>query len=449
MRQLSIKLRVTIWYTLLVAMIALLAFVALRWSAERMTRSYYLDALAATAQLARDDIRVEDGELEIDRNLDELPEVRVALFDLEGNLLYGKLRFDLPFAQGEMRQAQERSGGHWYVQDTLLTFDDAQSVWLRCYISSDAATHMNAMRVELLAVILPALVLLAGAGGYLIARRAFRPVARIAATAEGIADGKDLKKRIALRGAHDELFRIAQVFDAMLDRLQRSFERERRFTSDVSHELRTPVAAILAQTDFALSEHACDADRVEALRDVRQRAGQMSELIGKLLALARMDAGQTRVERERIDLRDVAEIVTQQVQDEAARRGMRVVCEADAPVQTLCDQTMILQALLNLAGNAVRYGREGGLVRIQARQDENSARLCVVDDGPGIDAQHLSHLFDRFYQIDPSRSGGGFGLGLPLVRQIAELHGGRVEVHSEPGVGSAFAIILPLGEEKI
>ena len=283
--------------------------------------------------------------------------------------------------------------------------------------------------------LLPALVVVAGVGGYFIARRAFRPVTRIARTAESIIDGKDLQKRIGLQGARDELYRLSKVFDDMLDRLERSFERERRFTSDASHELRTPVAAILAQADFALSDIANEEDREEALRDIRLRAGQMSTLIGRLLALTRMDAGQTRMELERIDLADIAEVAAMQVEEGAAARGMTVECAVDGPVWAMCDQTMLTQALLNLAENAVKYGREGGHIRIAARAEGETARLIVEDDGPGIEPDALPHIFERFYQGDRSRNAGGAGLGLSLVQLIAKLHGGSVEGRKRAGRG--------------
>ena len=275
-----------------------------------------------------------------------------------------------------------------------------------------------------------------------------RPVTRIARTAESIIDGKDLQKRIGLQGARDELYRLSKVFDDMLDRLEHSFERERRFTSDASHELRTPVAAILAQADFALSDIANEEDREEALRDIRLRAGQMSTLIGRLLALTRMDAGQTRMEMERMDLADIAEVAAMQVEEGAAARGMTVECAVDGPVWAMCDQTMLTQALLNLAENAVKYGREGGHIRIAARAEGETARLIVEDDGPGIEPDALPHIFERFYQGDRSRNAGGAGLGLSLVQLIAKLHGGSVEAESAPGVGSRFTMILPLAQEE-
>ena len=391
MKRLSIKARVTFWYTLLVALIALLAAGALFWSAQRMMDNYYEEALVGTTQLALNDVRMEDGQLEIDRNLDDLPSVRVSLYTQAGDLIYGKWRFDLPFEENAIRPATERSGERWYVLDTRMSFPDAEDIWLRCYISADAAANLSDMSATLLMALLPALVVVAGVGGYFIARRAFRPVTRIARTAESIIDGKDLQKRIGLQGARDELYRLSKVFDDMLDRLEHSFERERRFTSDASHELRTPVAAILAQADFALSDIANEEDRAEALRDIRLRAGQMSTLIGRLLALTRMDAGQTRMELDRVDLADIAEVVAMQVEEGAAARGMTVECALDGPVWAMCDQTMLTQALLNLAERAdalligCGLGRSYTVAEIVTTLIEK-APCQIVLDADGINA---------------------------------------------------------------
>ena len=173
-----------------------------------------------------------------------------------------------------------------------------------------------------------------------------------------------------------------------------------------------------------------------------------STLIGRLLALTRMDAGQTRTELDRVDLADIAEVAAMQMEESAAARGMTVECAVDGPVWAMCDQTMLTQALLNLAENAVKYGREGGHIRIAARAKGESARLVVEDDGPGIEPDALPHIFERFYQGDRSRSAGGAGLGLSLVQLIAKLHGGSVKAESAPGVGSRFTIALPLAQEE-
>lgn len=441
MRRLSIKARVTLLCTLLAATIAVTAMAWMLLGEARMLKNYYLDTMISTAQLARDEIRYEDGELDIDRNLDDLPGVGIAVFSQDGDLVYGRARFEIDFENGEMRS---RDG--WMVYDEKLVFDDGPELWLRCYISADMQFSVRGGQQNLILMILPAMVLLGGLGGYLIARRAFRPVSRIVKTAESIAGGEDLKKRIGFKGTRDELYAIASTFDEMFARLDEAFERERRFTSDASHELRTPVAGILAQSEFALGDGAADEDRKEALTEIHRRAGDMSLLIGKLLMLSRMDAKRIAPALEDVDLGMTAEIAAAEIEEAARKKGMRVSVDGEASVRA--DQTMTVQAVMNLAENAVRYGREGGWVRIEVRQDGSGAQVSVADDGPGIPADKLPHIFERFYQADPSHRGEGSGLGLSLVERIMSLHGGRVEVQSRPGEGSRFTLIFPKEGEK-
>lgn len=450
MKRLTIKMRVTILCTLLAAAAAAVALIVILTTEQRMLTNYYRDSLVSTAQLAMDDIRYEDGDLDIDRNLDDLPNVRIALFTQDGDLIYGRRPFEKTFTHSKISGMHGSSGAtKWMVYDTLLAFEEGESVWLRCYMSTDATESIHGTRTPLILIFFPILVLLAALGGFGIARRAFRPVLQIVSTAEGIADGADLKKRIALSGAQDEIYQIARVFDDMLDRLDHAFERECRFTSDASHELRTPVAAILAQSEFALSEAANAQDREEALAEIRDRAQYMADLTQRLMALARMDANPMPLIPESVDLAMMAEMAAQSLEESAAEKGIHLSVDAKEPVIISGDQTMLLQAVLNLTENAIRYGREGGHVSLCAKQSAHEAMLSVEDDGIGISEVDLAHIFDRFYQADTSRHGAGAGLGLSLVERIVHLHGGHIEIQSQHHVGSRFIITLPKGEHHL
>lgn len=446
MRRISIKTRVVIWCILLVAITGAISLMIFSMGEKQMSLRYFEDTLSNAAQMAADDIQYIRGALEIDRNLDDLPNVRVVVYSLNGELIYGQERFELSFEDAAFRQAIGRTGVRWYVLDKRLDFGENPGLWLRLFISMESTENLYSHRWDLMTLSLPALLLLAAAGGYLISRNAFKPVARIAHTAESIFDGKDLKKRIGLKGSRDEIYRLASVFDDMLTRLDEAFERERRFTSDASHELRTPVAGILAQSDFALSPSADDEDRRAALLEIHRRAGDMSILIGRLLALTRMDAGHTPLRPEKVNLTMALEIAALELEDEAARKGMVILCKTDEPIEALCDQAMITQAILNMVSNAVRYGQRpdgGGTVLLNAWMDGDCACVSIRDDGPGIPEDDLPHIFERFYQADASRHQEGTGLGLALVRQIAHLHGGEVTAASIPGEGAEFILRFP------
>lgn len=444
LRHLTIKARITLLCTLLAAAVAALALAVVLYNEQRVTDGYFRDTLASTAQLAQDEVECKNGRLEIDRNLDDLPNVRVSLYNLDGDLLYGQRRVDAAFVLGEVRELRGTDGVQWMTQDSLMQVDGYGEIYLRCCMSGDALLSVQGIRRELLMVLFPVLILLAGLGGWLIARRAFAPLVRINRTAEGIADGSDLKKRIALQGARDEIYRTAEVFDDMLDRLDAAFERERRFTSDASHELRTPVAAIMAQSEFALSDAADEADRQEALREIQRRSSHMTALIQRLLALSRLDARQGLETNERIDMSLLAEVAAEALAESAARKQMTITAEVCCHAEVLGDETMLTQAVLNLAENAVRYGNFGGRVCIEVKRAGEECLLRVIDNGPGIAPEHQRKIFDRFYQASPDRSDRGFGLGLSLVKRIVELHGGRLSLESAPGQGSCFEIAIKM-----
>lgn len=437
MRAISIRLKVTIWYTLLVTLLAALAILTVAVLRYKVSVGYYRQTLENTASLSLDDIYYDDGDIVIDRNLDEMANVRVAIYDMSGNLIYGKTRFDAEFDAAEIRRITDRTGIRWYVKDAFVAPEGGEPVWLRLYIASDASDTVNVQGMQLILVLAPAIVLMAAAGGWLITKAAFRPVVHIAHTTESIMDGRDLKKRVALPEARDEIYSLASVIDTMLERLEASFERERRFTSDAAHELRTPIAAILAQSQSAQETDGGELRR--AMEDIRGRAQAMSALVGELLALTRMDAGRAPLNLEMINVADVCAAVAE-ISGSRARVKGRGACDI------MCDQSMITRAVMNLVENAVRYAGEDANIEIDVEGDGAGVIIRVRDDGPGISEWDMEHIFERFYQGDRARSGRGSGLGLAMVRQIALLHGG--DVSAENDGGAVFTIKLPRREEK-
>lgn len=299
------------------------------------------------------------------------------------------------------------------------------------------------MRLAL--ILLPFFVLLVALGGYSITRRTLGPLQDVTDTAQRISQGSDLTQRIRMGPGEDEVHRLAHTFDRMMDKLQSAFESEKQFTSDVSHELRTPVSVILSQCEFALSEDAEEAERRSALQVVAAQARKMSTLIAQLLTLARTDSGRQSLHMEPLNLSELAEIICEEQADAAAARNIALHAEIAPNVLLRADETMMMRLFMNLVQNAISYGREGGNIWVTLRDAEGAVEGCVRDDGIGIAAEHLSKIWNRFYQVDPSRtaSRSGAGLGLPMVRWIVEAHGGTISVDSAPGKGSAFAFTFP------
>ena len=291
-------------------------------------------------------------------------------------------------------------------------------------------------------LLLPLAVIVSGLGAYLLARSTFRPIDRMIRTVGEISEGRDLSRRIGLPPGRDEISRLGQAFDNMFARLETSFESEKQFTSDASHELRTPVAVILAQCEDA-RRHAQDpAQYTEAIDVIERQAGRMRDLIAQLLQMTRLEQGTQRANFEQADLSGLVEVLCEE--QPALPHGVTIRADVQPGVEAWLDVTLISRLLQNLIDNAARYGRENGHIWVTLRRVEGEVLLSVRDDGIGIPADRLERIWQRFYQVESARgAGGGAGLGLTMVRQIAALHGGTVTVDSREGEGSCFTLRFP------
>ena len=303
------------------------------------------------------------------------------------------------------------------------------------------------LRLELAAGCL-ATLLVALLGGYWLADRAMRPVHTITQAARSIGE-TDLSRRLNLKG-RDELAELANTFDGMLGRLQAAFERQRQFVADASHELRTPLTIVTLETSRALASPRKSEEYRKALATIRSENEFMTALVNDLLTLARMDAGQAPIQRQPVDLSDVALDTIERLGPLAARNGVQLEAGDLPETRILGDRQRLVQMVSNLVDNAIKYAAgHDKKVSIETGVSGDSAWVCVSDNGPGIAPEHLQHLFDRFYRIDQSRtrgdedgggskSPGGSGLGLSIVQWIVHSHGGEIKVDSQPGAGTTF-----------
>jgi len=286
-------------------------------------------------------------------------------------------------------------------------------------------------------------VTLAALGVGVVVRRGLRPLDAMATAVEGI-DAHDLDRRVALRDPPVEVERLARVFDAMLARLRASFATQRRFVGDAAHELRTPLAAIRGRGDVLLLDPALDATTRDGVAMMRDEAARMSRLVANLLLLARGDEARA-IDRRPVELDVLLLEAARQARVPAAARGVTVALGHEDQAVALGDADLLKQLLLNLVDNAVAYTPPGGRVELALDVDGNQARLSVRDTGPGIAAEDLERIFERFYRLDEARTrrSGGAGLGLAIARWIAEAHGGHIAVESVVGRGSVFTLVLP------
>ena len=317
-------------------------------------------------------------------------------------------------------------------------------IWIVGLLPEDSMANVTTSVVRLTCAGLAVIVFLAALGSCVIIGRSLRPLRRITESAREITDGSDLSRRIQLSPGRDEVHELADTFNDMMGRLERSFDAERQFTSDASHELRTPVTVILAECEMA-EKMPEDTEAVqESVTEIHKQARKMSELIGKLLAYTRLEQGTRRIDREELDLSGLVEDVCEE-QRTVAARNIRIECETSPDVLVNGDVALLISLVQNLVTNAVKYGKDGGHVWVKVYSEGSKACVSVRDDGIGIGEEDLACIWNRFYQADRSRSdeSRGIGLGLSLAQQIARLHGGRITASSRPGEGSEFIFSMP------
>jgi len=300
---------------------------------------------------------------------------------------------------------------------------------------------LGALRATLLLAV-PLTLLVAAGGGLFLARRALGPVDRMTAVAREIEE-TDLSKRVEV-ATEDELGRLARTLNAMLGRLERAFQRQRQFTADASHELRSPLAVIEAETSLALRKERKEEDYRSALETIAEETSRLTRLIDQLLELARVDASRQTAPDTPVDFSELARETIEAMLPLAEEAGNRLLVDAPLPAEVLADPGSLRRLLGNLVGNALRHTTDGS-VTVSVREGRDAVELSIVDTGEGIPSEHLPHLFERFYRADAARTRGqaGAGLGLAICKQIVAMHGGEIDVESEPGAGTTFTVRLP------
>jgi two-component system, OmpR family, sensor kinase len=355
------------------------------------------------------------------------------------------------YAPLEPRQLEGNIAGVIQITRTLREVEVALS-WLRLVLMGIGAISL----------------FVATAASYFLARAALTPIGRLTLDARSIGETRDFGRRVAvprtIRAQRDEVTRLALTFNQMLGQLQAAYDEQehtlasqRRFVADASHELRTPLATI--RTNLELLQRAGDdlpaADREEAMADALAEIQRLSRLVGDLLTLARVDSGLRLERRDEIPVDRLVRDVFRQARLMAMSREHTVVTETIEEATILGDADYLKELLLILVDNAIQYTPDGGQIRLGVRRQASpdtagdEVVISVVDNGMGIAAEDLTHLFERFYRADGARhrdvgSASGTGLGLSIARWIAEEHGGRIEVKSELGLGSTFTLRLPL-----
>lgn len=299
---------------------------------------------------------------------------------------------------------------------------------------------------EILYFAAPAVLLLAGFGGWFLARQGLAPVTAMARSARQIGAGS-LDQQLPIGNPRDELGQLATTFNDLLARLNAAFEEQRRFMADASHELRNPLSVISTAAGVTLKrEHRTEEEYREALGIIAEQTRRLSRIVNDMFMLARADAGQYPLRKQTIYLNDLLE--------EVARAGAVLASDRKASVQLTNlpeavfhgDEDLLRQMLLNLVDNAVKFTPSDGAVTLSLERREDEYLLSVIDSGPGIPPEARRHIFERFYRADRVRTraeDGGAGLGLSIARWIAHAHDGDIELDDSSGTGTKFIVRLP------
>jgi two-component system, OmpR family, sensor kinase len=297
---------------------------------------------------------------------------------------------------------------------------------------------------------LPLIVALAISGGYVLMRRALRPVDEIRQKAAQITS-RNLSERLPVVHTGDELERLATDLNRMIERLEESFQQINRFSADASHELRTPLTVLQGELEsIARNSSNLPAEIRDTIGSALEETHRLTKIVENLLAISRLEAGDARKQRERLDFAELARNTADQMRLLAEEKHIHLDCNGAEAVEVDADPARLKQVVVNLLDNAIKYTPESGKVSISVMKQDGRAVCEIADTGIGISPDDLPHIFDRFYRADKARSRqmGGTGLGLSIVRSICLAHEGQVKVESIEGRGSVFHIQLPLAKDK-
>ena len=452
----SIKFRLTVWY-LIAIVLPLVAFGAVAYFmlSKNLYRNLDLALQVRVAEL-QNSITVTDHQISFEQKFNDL----VLIYDADSVLLQ-RLGPNVRFSIIEKMVQQALFG-----QSSFLTTPTTEGQGVRLYaapfnldsrtrvavivgrLTSEIQDMLSIFRVIIIYSAL-AVVLLAGVGGMFLANQTLQPVDHITDIAREIGEG-DLSRRINIQ-SEDELGRLASTLNRMIARLEEAFQKQRQFAADASHELRTPLAIIQAESSLALDKKRTQVEYRRSLDLVSQEVTYMSEIIGKLLLLARNDAGIEPLNLQEVNVKDLFTELSSDVEALAQEKGVAFNLGPMDNLTVKGDRFRLRQLFLNILDNAIRYTPSGGTVSSLLVRKNGSALVSISDTGMGIPAEDLPFIFDRFYRVDKARSrpDGGLGLGLAIASSIAKLHGGGIEVESQVGKGSTFQITLPLLESPV
>lgn len=444
MKRISIKLKITIWYFILMTVMGMLLIGFLWFVSNAVTTQTAMNNVSQIVRNNLEEVDVTDGKLQLGDEFQFYQNgVYSVIYSQKESLLAGQIPASFtisePFENGLTRMVSDGEN-RFYVFDLWCPFGWDNGVWVRGVMEVSEDTMMIRNLVMSSAAAMPIFILLATIGGYLIAKRAFRPLEQMIQTADTISEASDLSARMEIPEGNNEFTRLATTFDKMFARLEKSFEAEQQFTADASHELRTPTSVIKSACEYAKKYEETPEERAETIDMIYRQAVKMSDLISELLSITRLDQGTESVKFAPVNFADLIHKTCEENRYDLTRFHFAL----DDTIVLQLDMSLMGRLIQNLVENAIKYGKADGQIWIKLERKGNEVLFHVKDDGIGIAKEEQEKIWKRFYQVDASRTGKrGAGLGLSMVQKIAELHHGYTELKSAPGKGSTFTLHLP------
>ncbi len=454
MTALSLRARLTLWYTIALLIVLCLFGANVLWQQRRIgTRRVDRELEALTATLTNVMQEELDEKDELSKAAVEstttvtAPGRALAILDLQGRTLgarWSGLELRDPWPAGSVGPDVRTVGtpaGAWRIHARSHAFGDRTLVLLVASPMADVLREQHEVQ-EAMLVGIPIVMLLAAVGGLWLASIGLRPITDMARRAARIAPTglEDLGQT----ARSDELGQLAEAFNGLVARIRATLQTQRQFMADASHELRTPVSVVRATADVMLSrDHRDEAEYREAMTIVGGQARRLGRLVEDMLVLARADAGGYPLRPVDLYLDEVVADCRRAVDVLAIERGVTIRSDGAAEIPFRGDEDLLRRLVLNVLQNAVQHTPAGGSVGVDVKQEREAVRIRVTDEGGGIPAGDQQRIFDRFVQLDAARRGQGTGLGLPIARWIAEAHSGTLELEQSGAGGSTFCISFP------
>jgi len=458
----SLAARLTLWYSAFAFGLILAATAYLYWAlAKNLDREddgilqdqiHILDVLVRERPDDKEGIR---QEVEVESFARKHSRIYIRILDGAGVVVAETPGMAPLLPAGVFPSASERETGSQFHQgqgayrlmSTLVQLGDRGSRVFQVALDRKEEDKLLRQFGRRILPLLAVSLVLCAAAGYQIAHRGLRPI-RTISEAAGRIKSTTLHERLPAGAFPAELDGLARTFNTMLDRLQEAFDRLSRFSADIAHELRTPINTLRGEVEVALGKPRSPEEYRETLTSFLEEAGRLTRLIESLLFLARAEDPKMEIRRESVDVAGELRSLAEFYEAAAEERGVALTASAPEGLRAPLDRGLFQRAAGNLIDNALTHTPKGGTIRLGAARDNGSVRIEVSDSGAGIAAEHLPRVFDRLYRADRSRSAatGGAGLGLAIVKTIAELHGGRAGIVSEPGKGTTVSLLLPAGE---